>query len=202
MIYLTLKGINSLLRNQIVKLNSSLKGGEQVNKGTTPTVTGQRIRELIRRKHMTEAAFAESIGIKPAALSAWIRGKRNPNAASLEILAANLNTTVDYLQGRTDMPLPFDELLEKEKEFQVKHPEIFLQATKNDLILKLIELLGYDSNPVIQSFDQDSWEQKPGIASILPDVEEYIDCKCNKYLKRRRKRKNGSDPNNSRSKDE
>lgn len=164
-----------------------------MNKGNTPTITGQRIRELIRQKGMTEKAFAESINIPAPSLSAWITGRKAPNPTSLKILAANLNTTVDYLQGNTDMQLPFDELMEMEKQFQERYPEIFLQQSKNELILKLIDLLGYDNAPIYQSFNMESWETAPGIRSLIPDIEEYVDCKCSKYLNQKEKRKEGNE---------
>ena len=183
MIHLTRKGINSLQNIYIVKLEHKERGMINLNKADPMTITGKRIRQLIKRKGLTEAAFAESIGVKPTALSAWITGSRRPAAQSLMLLAENLTTTVDYLTGRSDDPCGYAQL-RKERGFYARHPAVVTQLQKNEVILQLIELLQYDIDPVLDAIQPDSNEVAPGIRSIIPDIEEFVDCKCNKYLKR------------------
>jgi len=56
-----------------------------------------RIRQVLDRKGLTQAALAEAARVEPAALSRIIRGTRNPRATAAVRLARALQVPVEWL---------------------------------------------------------------------------------------------------------
>lgn len=62
-----------------------------------------RFEALRAERGITKKYIAEAISRTPTVCQDWKSGKSSPNESQLEIIAEILNTTVDYLQGYTDV---------------------------------------------------------------------------------------------------
>ena len=76
-----------------------------------PRVRGDRIRALREAKKMRQSDLAYLAGIAVSFLSEIERGNRNPGAHVVARIADVLQTSMDYLMGRTDDPRPASDLL-------------------------------------------------------------------------------------------
>ncbi len=70
---------------------------------------GKRIREMRERRGLTQDQLAAYLNMQPPNISNYERGKSAPPIKKLEQLATILNTSIDYLLGKTDNPQPLDE---------------------------------------------------------------------------------------------
>lgn len=59
-----------------------------------------RIKELRKRKCMTQAQLAEKLGVTQSVVAMWEREANMPSAAKLPRLAAELDCTIDELYAR------------------------------------------------------------------------------------------------------
>ena len=64
----------------------------------------ERIKELRRKKGMTQEALGKVLGIRQDAISTYEHGKFYPEVRNLLILADYFGVSLDYLMGRTDDP--------------------------------------------------------------------------------------------------
>ena len=69
------------------------------------SVTANRIKELRTQKKLTQSELAETINTSRVTISRIESETRNPSYAMLSLIADALDTTVEYLQGKTDSPL-------------------------------------------------------------------------------------------------
>jgi transcriptional regulator with XRE-family HTH domain len=58
---------------------------------------GERVRELRKRKGLSQEAFADSVGLERTYISGIERGCRNPSLFVLKVLADALDTTLEKL---------------------------------------------------------------------------------------------------------
>ena len=58
---------------------------------------GERFKELLEKKKMTQHELAERVGCTEAAISHYIKGDRIPRSSVLAKIAVTLDTTSDYL---------------------------------------------------------------------------------------------------------
>ena len=58
---------------------------------------GERIKQLLEKKGITQRDLAEKTGCTEAAISHYIKGDRTPRASVLAKIAIALDTTSDYL---------------------------------------------------------------------------------------------------------
>ena len=84
--------------------------------------TGERSKQLRKNVGFTQEQLATKIGISKSEISLIEKNKRSLSLPILCSIATNLNTTTDYLLGRTDNPdfiinsnIPYD--LRKKLEF-------------------------------------------------------------------------------------
>ena len=63
---------------------------------------GARILTLLKKKGMTQRELANEIGVTETSISRYISGQRVPKSNIVVYMADVLNTTTDYLLGRTD----------------------------------------------------------------------------------------------------
>ena len=75
---------------------------------------GDRIRTLRKRKGMTQKALADRIGMRESTVSRYENDKRVYRWDGLVELADALDTSVDYLLGRTTVSLPVNRLVSEE----------------------------------------------------------------------------------------
>ena len=73
----------------------------------------ERIKRLIEESKITQRDLAQDIGVTESTISKYLNGERMPSGDTLLNLATALNTTSDYLLGRSDSDkesLDFSEL--------------------------------------------------------------------------------------------
>ena len=68
-------------------------------------VTANRIKELRTQKKLTQSELAETINTSRVTISRIESETRQPSYAMLSLIADALDTTVEYLQGKTDNAL-------------------------------------------------------------------------------------------------
>ena len=64
----------------------------------------ERLRELRRKRGITQTALAEIIDVGQDSISIYEKGRNYPEARRLLILADYFGVSLDYLMGRTDDP--------------------------------------------------------------------------------------------------
>ncbi len=62
----------------------------------------ERIKRLIEESKITQRDLAQDIGVTESTISKYLNGERMPSGDTLLNLATALNTTSDYLLGRSD----------------------------------------------------------------------------------------------------
>ena len=63
---------------------------------------GARILTLLKQKGMTQRELANQIGVTEVSISRYISGARMPKANIVVYMADALNTTTDFILGRTE----------------------------------------------------------------------------------------------------
>lgn len=70
-----------------------------IAKGLDMPTLSERLKELRKKKQLTQKELAEEIGVKQNSYSDWENGKSEPNVDTILKLSQTLNTSVDYLLG-------------------------------------------------------------------------------------------------------
>ncbi len=83
--------------NYTYRLQSGLK---------TMSILGKRLLALRKEKGFSQEELAELIGTSQKQVSKYETGKNDPTGMVLHNMAAALNTTTDYLLGRTEIKEP------------------------------------------------------------------------------------------------
>ena len=65
----------------------------------------ERLRQLRTAKNLSQFEFAKQIGISKSSVNMYERGEREPNFKMLEVIADYFNVDMDYLLGKTNIPL-------------------------------------------------------------------------------------------------
>ena len=61
-----------------------------------------RLKELRKEKKLTQQELANKVGVNRVTYTNWENGKREPELDKVVELATELNSTLDYLLGKTD----------------------------------------------------------------------------------------------------
>ena len=69
------------------------------------SITANRIKELRKQKKLTQSELAKKINASRMAIANYETDRNNPSYAMLSLIADALDTTVEYLQGKTDNAL-------------------------------------------------------------------------------------------------
>lgn len=64
----------------------------------------ERIKELRKKRGMSQAALGKILALRQDAISTYERGKNYPEVRNLIVLADFFGVSTDYLLGRTDDP--------------------------------------------------------------------------------------------------
>lgn len=64
----------------------------------------ERLKNLRKEAGLTQRQIAEKLQVGQNSYSNWEKGKRTPIQPTIEKLAEILNTSTDYLLGKTDIP--------------------------------------------------------------------------------------------------
>lgn len=73
---------------------------------------GKRIKELRKKKGITQKELASYLGVSDRAVGYYESGQRTPPPDILQKIADFFNVSTDYLLGRTDIYNPADEITE------------------------------------------------------------------------------------------
>lgn len=131
----------------IVDINSSTHYN-QINRGGCimhdVSKFKDRLKELRKNYNMTQEELANRLGIVRTAITNYETGRTSPDPETLSIIANILNTTTDYLLGRTDINISVEELLHNIS--KPSHEDAFTKEIHNlspesqEELKKLIEL--------------------------------------------------------------
>lgn len=139
--------------------------------------TGTRIKKLLKERGKTQIELADYCGVTPQTVNRWCADKLEPRANMIEKIAKFLQSNSLYLLNQTDVNVAIESLMLQENEFWEKHPEIYAECKKRDLLIQYIDLHGYDTTPIIAEED--------GCKTVIPDIEECIELICHYYLKKK-----------------
>ena len=64
----------------------------------------ERLKNLRKKAGLTQKQIAEKLQVGQNSYSNWEKGKRTPIQPTIEKLAEILNTSTEYLLGKTDIP--------------------------------------------------------------------------------------------------
>ncbi|EGO2664776.1 helix-turn-helix domain-containing protein [Enterococcus gallinarum] len=67
------------------------------------SILSDRLKELRKKKGLTQKDLAEIIDVNRVTYTNWENGKRTPEPVKIVELATALDTTVDYLLGKTNV---------------------------------------------------------------------------------------------------
>lgn len=63
----------------------------------------ERLKELLEEKHMSQVDFAKKICVQKSTINGYIQGYRSPSIDTLILIAKELNVSIDYLIGLSDV---------------------------------------------------------------------------------------------------
>lgn len=139
--------------------------------------TGTRIKRLLKERGKTQLELADYCGVTPQTVYRWCADKLEPRASMIEKIAKFLQTNSLYLLNETDMNVAMEQLMLQENEFWNKHPEIYAETKKRDLLIQYIQLCDYDTTPITEEIEK--------YKSVIPRIEEYIELICHYYLNKK-----------------
>ena len=64
----------------------------------------ERLKQLRKERHMTQADLANALGVAKGTVSMWEMGKRNPSFEALKQLSIVFDRTMSYILGESDDP--------------------------------------------------------------------------------------------------
>ena len=124
-----------------------------------------RLVQLRKKRGLTQQQIADEIGVNRGSYSNWEKGKREPSFKNLIKLAYILDTTTDFLLGKTNIDFGNDskvyeeykKLLSQNKKEEIKERydhsfEFFIKAVAKQLNISVEEAL----NKIIQNIGNNS----------------------------------------------
>ena len=98
---------------------------------------GEKIKKVMEEQNITQKQLAVRLNVQEATVSRYVNNTREPNAETLANIATALNTTVDYLLGKTEGS-EFNCEFGKVKFFVARNATNLTQEEKLDIIKILI----------------------------------------------------------------
>ena len=118
------------------------------------SIFSERLKELRKKRGYTQSELADILNIKRATIAKWETGMTEPRIESLIKLADILDTTTDFLLGKTNIDFGNDskvyeeykELLSQNKKEEIKERydhsfEFFINAVAKQLNISVEEAL-------------------------------------------------------------
>ena len=65
-------------------------------------ITAERIKQLRKKKGVSQAELAEQIGVKTNTVSTWERGTRKPDFEALDLLSDYFEVSFEYILGSSN----------------------------------------------------------------------------------------------------
>lgn len=111
---------------------------------------GERIKSLREAKKMTQIRLSLEVDVSQETISGYETGRISPSTKMLIKLADSLDTSIDYLIGRTDIISPIDaSRLLTEREDRLLHYFKLLSSQKQERLLGYIDALS-DNDLIIK----------------------------------------------------
>ena len=85
-----------------------IKENKEKEKSMNAMNTIERILDLIKKNNITARKLTEEAQLSSSAITEWKNGKANPSYGAIVKIAIYFNVNPDYLQCKTDDPLPAD----------------------------------------------------------------------------------------------
>lgn len=106
----------------------------------------KRLQMLLDENNMNQKELAHKVGVTEVTISRYMNGERKPRVEIINKIAEALNTTTDYLLGRSDIRNPYkktsinkiiksNDVIEKEYKKEIE----FLEKFRQEMISR-----GYD----------------------------------------------------------
>lgn len=102
----------------------------------------ERLKKLREARHMTQLQLGMKLNVVQETISAYEIGRTEPNLETLSRLADELDTSVDYILGRTELPLALKSSDLNEKELNLLRIFKTLSPEMQDKALQMLTLLG------------------------------------------------------------
>lgn len=132
------------------------------HKFTKPIALGQRLKFLIHENKWTQSKFAKKIGVSNTIVSKYISDEKNPSLDTLVLISDTLNTSTDYLLGKTDYVTPeYDEVAFANK-FNLSPEALTSLVDHFNCFKEFAELLNY---PKVNEFIEEFLK-----ADVVPDL--------------------------------
>ncbi len=74
------------------------------------TIKMDNLRTIMNNKGYTTVKLATNICISTSAINAYLNGQKIPSITTLVAMADYLNCNIDYLIGRTNNPIPINDI--------------------------------------------------------------------------------------------
>ncbi len=134
------KSSNEMLESKVDEIWELIKQGEEDDMETPErkTTIGKRIKLRREQKNIDAEVLADMVGVSKLTLKLYELGISKPSYSSLTEIANILNTSTDYLLGRTDDPfdiagVPFmPDVSEDEKAMAIAEMKYLLKSKKKD----------------------------------------------------------------------
>lgn len=118
-----------------------------------------KMKQLRHDAKLSQAEFAEKIGVAQSTIAGWENGRRLPNPSTLKKIADFYNVTLDYLLEDSED----EERLNENKEARLKAQEELEKITRKHMtdyfISRIIDLQGFTIN----------------VKPLFPSYKAYID---------------------------
>jgi transcriptional regulator with XRE-family HTH domain len=106
-----------------------------------------RLKELRKEYKMTQEELANKLGLVRTAIANYETGRTSPDIETLDLIANILNTTTDYLLGRSDIPNPYTKTddkipIEELKQSEMNLLTLYRKLTKEEQLLIYGEIKG------------------------------------------------------------
>lgn len=124
------------------------------NKGDGMTSFSKRLKELRKRNNLTQQELADKVGTKRVNVTKWETARTEPTLENIVKLSKILDTTTDFLLGKTSIDFGNDskvyeeykELLSQNKKEEIKERydhsfEFFIKAVAKQLNISVEEAL-------------------------------------------------------------
>lgn len=73
-----------------------------------------RLKELLDEKHLSQVDFAKKINVQKSTINGYIHGYRSPSIETLILMAKELNVSIDFLIGLSNVRKNLAELNDDE----------------------------------------------------------------------------------------
>ena len=135
----------------------------------------ERVKLLRLKKGLTQAELANEVGAMQNSYNRWERGKREPSFDNILQLADVLDTTTDYLLGKTNYnQTDWKQLREFEKPNLAKISKEELDTLKHSIAVELTQPIKKITPGEIVEYLSETWQLDDDEKSILTKIVDIV----------------------------